>query len=42
MNKVVFNKHLKTIGVLSANVTMKEIFVNINLDSRAIKYKKAK
>ena len=41
-NQVVFNKDLKSIDVLRADITMKEIFVNINLNSRVIKYKKTK
>ena len=41
-NKAVFNKNLKFIDVLRANVTMKKIFVDINSDSRAVKYKKIK
>ena len=41
-NKVVFSKDLKLIDVLRANVAMKKIFVDINLNSRAVKYKKTK
>ena len=41
-NKVVFNKNLKSTDVLRANIAMKEIFVNIDLDLRTIKYKKIK
>ena len=41
-NKVVFNKDLKFIDVLHANIAMKKIFVDINLDLRAVKYKKIK
>ena len=41
-NKVVFNKDLKFIDVLRANVAMKKIFVDINSNSRAVKYKKIK
>ena len=42
INKVVFNKNLKFIDVSRANIAMKEIFVNINSDSRTVKYKKIK
>ena len=31
-NKIVFNKDLKSIDVLSADVRIKEIFVDINSD----------
>ena len=41
-NKVVFNKDLKFINVFRADVAMKEIFVDINSNSRAVKYKKIK
>ena len=41
-NKVVFSKDLKSIDVSRADVAMKKIFVNINSDSRAVKYKKIK
>ena len=41
-NKVVFNKNLKFTDVFLANVVMKKIFVDINSDSRAVKYKKTK
>ena len=41
-NKVVFNKDLKFIDVLRADIVMKEIFVDINSDSRVVKYKKTK
>ena len=41
-NKVVFNKDSELIDVLCINVTIKEIFVNFNSDSRAVKYKKTK
>ena len=41
-NKVVFSKDSKSTDVLCANVAMKEIFVDINLDSRTVKYKKTK
>ena len=41
-NKVVFNKDSKSTDVPRADVAIKEILVNINLDSRAVKYKKTK
>ena len=41
-NKVVFNKDLKSIDVLRADVAMKEIFVDINSNSQIVKYKKIK
>ena len=41
-NKVVFSKNFKSINVSHANIAIKKIFVNINLDSRAVKYKKTK
>ena len=41
-NKVVFNKNLKFIDVSRADVAMKEIFIDINLNSRTVKYKKTK
>ena len=39
-NKVVFNKDLKFIDVLRTDVAMKKIFVDINLNSQTVKYKK--
>ena len=39
-NKVVFNKDSKSIAVPRADIAMKEIFVDINLNSRVVKYKK--
>ena len=41
-NKTIFNKDLKFINVLRANVAMKKIFVDINSGSRVVKYKKIK
>ena len=41
-NKVVFNKNLKFINILCADVAMKKIFVDINLNLRTVKYKKTK
>ena len=41
-NKIVFNKDLKFINILRADVAMKKILVNINLNSQAVKYKKIK
>ena len=41
-NKVVFSKDSKFINVLHVNVIIKNIFVDINLDSRTVKYKKIK
>ena len=41
-NKVVFNKNLKLIDVSRADVAIKIFFININSDSRAVKYKKTK
>ena len=41
-NKVVFNKNSKFIDVFRANVAMKKILVDINSDSRAVRYKKTK
>ena len=41
-NKVVFSENLKFINVSRANVAMKKILVDINSDSRAVKYKKIK
>ena len=41
-NKVVFSKDSKFIDVLRADVTMKEISVDINLNSQVVKYKKIK
>ena len=42
INQIVFSKDLKFIDVSRADVAMKKIFVDINSDSRAIKYKKIK
>ena len=42
INKVVFNKNLKFTDVLRTDVVMKKIFININLNSRTVKYKKTK
>ena len=42
MNKIVFNKDSKLIDVLCADVAMKKIFVDINLNLQAVKYKKIK
>ena len=42
MNKVIFSKNSKFTDVLRANIAMKKIFVNINSDSRVVKYKKIK
>ena len=42
MNKIIFNKNLKFIDVLRADVAMKKIFVDINSNSRTVKYKKIK
>ena len=41
-NKVVFNKNLKFIDVSRTDITMKKFFVDINLNSRAVKYRKIK
>ena len=41
-NKVVFNKNLKLINISRADIAMKRIFVNINSNSQAVKYKKTK
>ena len=41
-NKVIFNKNFKSIDVSCADVAMKKVFVDINLNSRAVKYKKIK
>ena len=41
-NKVVLNKDSKSTNVLRANVAIKKILVDINPDSRAVKYKKIK
>ena len=41
-NKVVFSKDSKSTDVFCADVAMKKIFVDINLNSRAVKYKKTK
>ena len=41
-NKAVFSKDSKSIDVFNANVTMKEIFVNINLNLQIVKYRKTK
>ena len=41
-NKVVFNKDLKFTDVSRADVAMKKILVDINSDSRTVKYKKIK
>ena len=41
-NKVVFNKDSKFIDVSRADVAMKKILVDINSDSRVVKYKKTK
>ena len=41
-NKVIFSKDSKFIDVFRADVAMKKIFVDINSDSRAVKYKKIK
>ena len=41
-NKVIFNKDSKFTDVLRANIVIKEILVDINSDSRAVKYKKIK
>ena len=41
-NKVDFNKNSKSVDIFSIDVAMKKIFININLNSRAVKYEKAK
>ena len=41
-NKVVLNKNSKFTDVLCADVAMKEIFVDINSNSRVVNYKKTK
>ena len=41
-NKVVFSKDSKSIDVPRADVVMKKIFVDINSNSRVVKYKKIK
>ena len=41
-NKAIFSKDLKFINVLCADVAMKEILVDINSNSRIVKYKKIK
>ena len=41
-NKAVFSKNSKFIDVLCADVAMKEIFVDINLNLQIVKYKKIK
>ena len=41
-NKAVFNKDSKLIDVPHANIAMKKIFFDINLNSRVVKYKKIK
>ena len=41
-NKVVFNKNLKFLDVSRANVAMKKISVDINLNLQTVKYKKIK
>ena len=42
MNEVIFNKNLKSINIFHVNIAMKKIFVDINSDSRVVKYKKTK
>ena len=42
INKIIFSKDLKFINISCANVAMKEILVNINLNLQAVKYKKTK
>ena len=39
-NKIIFNKNLKFIDVSRADVAMTKIFIDINSNSRAVKYKK--
>ena len=41
-NKIVFSKDLKFINVSRADITIKKIFIDINLNSQAVKYKKIK
>ena len=41
-NKAVFSKNSKSTDVSRADVAMKKIFVDINSDSRVVKYKKTK
>ena len=41
-NKIVFSKDSKLINVFCADVAIKEIFVDINSNSRTVKYKKTK
>ena len=41
-NKIIFNEDSKFIDISHINVSMKKIFVDINSDSRAVKYKKTK
>ena len=41
-NKAVFSKDSKFTDVFRADVAMKKILVDINSDSRAVKYKKTK
>ena len=41
-NKVVFSKNLKFIDIPRADVAMKKILVDINSNSRAVKYKKTR
>ena len=41
-NKVVFSKNLKFIDIFCADVVMKKILVNINLNLQIVKYKKTK
>ena len=41
-NKAIFNKNLKFTDVLRTNIAIKKILVNINSNSRALKYKKIK
>ena len=41
-NKAVFNKDLEFTNVLRADIVIKKILVDINSNSRAVKYKKIK
>ena len=41
-NKIVFSKDSKSIDVSNANIAMKEISIDFNSNSRAIKYRKTK
>ena len=41
-NKTVFSKNLKFIDVSRADIAMKELLVDINSNSRTVKYKKTK